>query len=526
MPPAVVPPAQRWWRRNLVLLAVVFVLALAAVIGLVSVTAMRTWLPGAARSASRATPAPAREHAAVEQAFRAYRQALASGDLAAMKRCIVPSRRAELDEANAVEMLELVRGLAPSAFEVRAVEVSGNAATITLAATAAGHPATGKAAMVREGGRWLLDKESWEATLELGSESPAGAPLPAQGPVVHIVAIEKLKGGERAAAFEAVAPRFLLPTPPRAPAPYRAGKEHRPQVIATLSGHKQWVDGLAFTPDGRYLVSSSSGDMTLRLWRVEDGAQIDAHATQWRVADLVVSADGSTAYTVDAYEHLLAWPLSDSAIGDAVEFADVPDNERLALAISPNGTLLATAGGIAEVGSLSLWDIAGTSRVRALNVDHIVHDAAFSPDGRLLAAVGRGNQLTVYDLARGEARRYTVKGPARDSEAYGVAFSPDGRFLATAHIDSSVAVFDVPEGTQVHDFFVADASAMDVAFSPDGALFATAQADNTVYLWDVRTAVRLGTLRGHSDTPLVVAFSPAGTMLASAGRDSNIILWR
>jgi WD40 repeat protein len=40
------------------------------------------------------------------------------------------------------------------------------------------------------------------------------------------------------------------------------------QTVAVLRGHKADIRALAFTPDGRTLVSASS-DETLRLWQTE-----------------------------------------------------------------------------------------------------------------------------------------------------------------------------------------------------------------------------------------------------------------
>lgn len=47
----------------------------------------------------------------------------------------------------------------------------------------------------------------------------------------------------------------------------------RQEAIRVLKGHENWVVSLAFSPDGRMLISGA-GDSTARVWSVETGAEI------------------------------------------------------------------------------------------------------------------------------------------------------------------------------------------------------------------------------------------------------------
>jgi eukaryotic-like serine/threonine-protein kinase len=75
---------------------------------------------------------------------------------------------------------------------------------------------------------------------------------------------------------------------------------------------------------------------------------------------------------------------------------------------------------------------------------------------------------------------------------YGAAFSPDGRRLAAANGDGTIRLFNVETGDELltlpgHKDYV-----FSVAFSPDGNHVASASADRTVKVWDLTT--RLATL--------------------------------
>jgi WD40 repeat protein len=152
----------------------------------------------------------------------------------------------------------------------------------------------------------------------------------------------------------------------------------------------------------------------------------------------------------------------------------------------------------------------------------VLSGAAFSPDGRLVAA-GDVNGVRVWEIP---TRRQVAFLPGDAGRVGSVAFSRDGRLVA-AGVASSVVLFDVAARRQVGVVPGATGRVGSVAFSPDGLLLAAADAAG-VRLWDARDHRRVGVLRGPAGGADSVAFSPDGRMLASAssaeqGRD--ILLW-
>ncbi|MGH9843642.1 MAG: c-type cytochrome domain-containing protein [Blastocatellia bacterium] len=155
-----------------------------------------------------------------------------------------------------------------------------------------------------------------------------------------------------------------------------------------------------------------------------------------------------------------------------------------------------------------------------------VRALAFSPDGKLLAAAG-GNpaqfgEIKIWDVA-GQKEWRTIRGH-RDN-IFAIVFSPDGTKLATCSYDRMIKLWDVTTGKELMNLKDHTDAVFQIAFSPDGKRLASASADRTVKIWDVATGKRLYTLSDALDAVNTVSFHPSGKLLAGAGADRIIRIW-
>jgi WD40 repeat protein len=107
---------------------------------------------------------------------------------------------------------------------------------------------------------------------------------------------------------------------------------------------------------------------------------------------------------------------------------------------------------------------------------------AVSPDG-LLLAVAAGVQLEVCDLATGR-RRGAVRSEGR-KHFTDVAFHPSGRVLAASSNHETIRVFDAASLAEVATFDWQVGPVRRVAFAPDGMRAAAAGKTGKVVVWDV-----------------------------------------
>ncbi len=84
-------------------------------------------------------------------------------------------------------------------------------------------------------------------------------------------------------------------------------------------------------------------------------------------------------------------------------------------------------------------------------LDDFITNAAWSPDGRQLAAVSVSGQLGIYDAERGQAVHVIEQAHADGIDA--LAWRPDGKALATAGRDGTWRLWDALEGKKLveHD---------------------------------------------------------------------------
>jgi RNA polymerase sigma factor (sigma-70 family) len=211
----------------------------------------------------------------------------------------------------------------------------------------------------------------------------------------------------------------------------------------------------------------------------------------------------------------------------------------LGVAFSPDGKMLASAGGVGDA-AVHLWEARTGREIRELAGDGpAVHGLAFSPDGNLLASAGATVRL--WDVHTGKEVCH-FKG--HDSQVNAVAFSPDGKMLASAGstpdhdgkssgaievkpLPGTIYLWDVPGGRALRKLEKHEADVMCLAFSTDGKTLASGGKDRALWLWDPATGRPLRRCTGHASAVSCVAFSRDSRRLASGGSwgDPAVRLW-
>jgi WD40 repeat protein/class 3 adenylate cyclase/tRNA A-37 threonylcarbamoyl transferase component Bud32 len=295
------------------------------------------------------------------------------------------------------------------------------------------------------------------------------------------------------------------------------------KLLRTLRGHGHWVVSVAFSPDGERILTGCN-DRTARVWNVATGKPLLTLAGHSAEVYAAFSPDGRRIVTGSPDKTVKLW---DAVTGRELLTFDKQGDEGISVAFSPDGKRVVTSGQNPRV---VIWE-AATGRVLRVIEGHTAPSwcAAFSPDGRRLVTGSRDHTAKVWDLATGTNLR-TLRGHSGSVDA--VAYSPDGKWILTGSADNTAKIWAAEAEREPYVVKGHGSGIFAVAFSPDGQQFVTGSFDQTAKLWDMASALSADkpggnkvSLTGHDDRVYSVAISPDGRRIASGSEDRTARVW-
>lgn len=242
--------------------------------------------------------------------------------------------------------------------------------------------------------------------------------------------------------------------------------------IRTLEGLSDDVKSVYFSPDGKYIASSSDiGEKPIKLW----------------------SVDGRLIRTFE---------------GRFYNYSNI--------FFSPCGKYVSSGVGK----EIKIWNIDGRLISNLKGHSSPVNSVSISRDGKFIASSSKHDKIKLWSLG-GKLIR-TIK----DSEPgiYSASISPDGKYIVSSSSDEERAIKLWSINGRLIKTLNRESNVFDITFSPNGKYIASAHSDNVIKLWNSKGRL-MRTCKGHSQAIKKISFSQNSKYIASGSYDGTVKLW-
>ena len=332
------------------------------------------------------------------------------------------------------------------------------------------------------------------------------------------------------------------------------------QQTQTLRGHSKAVQCVAFSLDGKQIISSGF-DSTLKLWDIATGKEtltLTGHTGP--VSSVAISPDGTQLVSASHDTTVKVWNM---VTGQETLTLKGHTDDVNSVSFAPDGRRIVTGS---DDGTVKVWELTSEQKppsfkvlkghvnsvsfssdgrrvtcgctdgtIKVWNPDNVqsvitikahsgwIRPARFSPDGTRIASGGYDGRVRLWDASTGQ-ETLTLRG--HTANVRGMAFSPNGKWIVTGSYDRTVKLWDADSGQEFLTLGEHLTAVTSVSFSPDGSQVVSGSSDRTVKVWDISNGQEALTIKGKHDGPVrSVSFSPDGTRIASGGVGGIVKVW-
>lgn len=242
-----------------------------------------------------------------------------------------------------------------------------------------------------------------------------------------------------------------------------------------LREHKGIINHIAWSPDGRYLISASDDN------------------------------------------RIIIWNVLEKNIFATLEN---PSGGVIALACSPNGEQFVSGD---RLGNLVFWDITAKKSLTEIQAhENLIRCLAWSNDGKLIASGSFDNTIKIWDSSK-LSLVHSIQYSEKDA-VLSLLWLEDKPILLSGLRDSGTWMWDGTSNTFSKIIQKTHEPVVSLKLSHDGTTLLTS-SHSRIFIWDMRTWKEQKSIEGHTNEIKDFDISPDGLFIASKSNDNTLKLW-
>lgn len=249
---------------------------------------------------------------------------------------------------------------------------------------------------------------------------------------------------------------------------------------AALPNGRQWVEHVAWSPDGRWLATAAGKAM--RLWTAAGEPWLETPAQESTITGVAWRGDGSEVATV-CYGGARLWSLAERGSSRQLEWK----GSLVSVAWSPDGEVLACGS---QDCSVHFWRVSTDIDSQMTGYPMKVKSLAWDGASALLATSGDVDTTVWKFGGKGPEGSTPVTLKGHEGAVTALAFQRKGGLLASGGLDGVVALWEpkkgpTPRGAGFGEAGTEIGEVSGLAWRADGKALASADGSGVVTVWPV-----------------------------------------
>lgn len=278
------------------------------------------------------------------------------------------------------------------------------------------------------------------------------------------------------------------------------------------------ISTVAVTPDGRFIVSDSTDNLS--IWDLDirqGGREVSGHNNDGSINSVTITPDGRYAVTASDDQTLRIWELSS---GIPLKSFENGNGCVKWISITADGERV-----VSLADEITIWDLRTGFPLEGFANRNEANVASLSSEGYLALWGGVTREMVVLDLNTGQEVEHLTKFIDFEDGDSGstVKFIPDSDDLIVGCYRNMI-IWDGKTGDKKFTLSSYSNGLCAIAITLDGKILASA-SENIITIWDLKSLTVLRVMIGHTKNVRSLAISSNGKYLVSTSWDKTVRVW-